>query len=187
MHLKRKGKELKEQWDRFLTDGDEDAFHDIYKHYLHYLGYIGLKKGAAFDQVQNCIADLFLYIWEQRVRLHHIHEHHNYLVTAFLRKLFRAEPFNVSYGDIDVAERPDLWDAPAEAGLIEREQTDMLRRILKKHLDQLPERQRQIVYQKFYLGLSYTQIAKSNNLSVNTVYNTMYIALAKLKKIKIHW
>jgi len=47
----------------------------------------------------------------------------------------------------------------------------------------LPPKQRSLVYQKFYLGLSYQEIADANHISVNTVYNSIYKAIDKLKKL----
>ena len=64
---------------------------------------------------------------------------------------------------------------------MEKESQERLSAIVNRHLNYLPRQQREIMYQKFYLGLSYAEIASANKLSVNTVYNTVYTAMQKLR------
>src|SRR5260370_5429760 len=90
----RKGKDLKKEWDAFVETGSEQAFYDLYDHYHDYLLYIGIQKEIPMEKVKDCINDLFLYVFENRFKLHSVNHHHNYLVTIFLRSLFRKERFS---------------------------------------------------------------------------------------------
>nr|WP_228099003.1 sigma factor-like helix-turn-helix DNA-binding protein [Pedobacter sp. MC2016-24] len=55
--------------------------------------------------------------------------------------------------------------------------------LLKSYIDRLSEKQTKLIYQKFYLGLSYEEISESNQITVKTAYNTIYNAVEKLKAI----
>jgi len=70
-----------------------------------------------------------------------------------------------------------------EALFIKQDLDENVSELIKEKLDQLGDKQRHLVYQKFYLGLSYQEIAEQNNVSINTVYNTIYKAAAKLKSL----
>jgi ribosomal protein S13 len=56
-----------------------------------------------------------------------------------------------------------------EDGFIQRYTEDEVGRFVKEKVDELGEKQRLLIYQKFYLGLSYQEIAAANGVSINTV------------------
>jgi RNA polymerase sigma factor (sigma-70 family) len=176
-----KGKDLKKDWDAFIQTESEQAFYELYTHYFHYLSYIGIKKGFPDSRVKDSINDLFLYLWENPGKLQHTLNHHNYIITAFLRKLYRKENFSADQG-LEFEDLPDFGFSPsAEAQHIHQNSLINASKILQEYVGQLPQRQRSMIYQKFYLGLSYKEIADSNDVSINTVYNTIYKAVDKLR------
>jgi RNA polymerase sigma factor (sigma-70 family) len=170
-------------WDDFIRFENEDAFHVLYTHYFKYLTYIGLKKGFPSTRVKDEINELFLYLWECRNKLKTIGNFHNYIITAYLRKLYRKD--DIPYDVIaDGEARAELLILPSvESQYIHLQGQRDISRILTDFVGKLPERQRQMIYQKFYLGLSYKEISEANNVSINTVYNTIYKAVEKLKKL----
>lgn len=177
-----KGINLAVKWKVLVQEGDEQAYLDIYAHYYHYLNFIGLKKGYATDKVKDHINDVFLYIWENRLKLKHIHHHHNYIVTAFLRKLFSKAQLNVN-DNVLMEDLTEFVIAPSvEEVYMQKQEQNKSSLLILSYVEQLPEQQRKLIYQKFYMGLSYNEIAQSNNISINTVYNTIYKATAKLKE-----
>lgn len=175
------GKDLKKEWGEFATQESQEAFYSIYMHYYHYLSYLGLKKGFDSEQVKDIINDVFLKLWEGRHKLQQVAHFHNYIVTIFLRALFRQDSPAID-ATVMTAEVPDwLLSDSAEEQLIAKEQSAQLYQTINRQLENLPSRQRQMIYQKFFLNLSYAEIATANGVSVNTVYNTIYKTLDKLK------
>ena len=173
----------KEEWAAFIQTGSEQAFNGLYNYYFHYLNYIGLKKGFSSIKAKDGINDLFLYLWENRSRLAHTINHHNYIITSFLRKLYRKEPFSAEES-LEPEQFRDLAISPsAETLHILRASSAQADKVLHNYVAQLPDRQRGMVYQKFYLGLSYKEIAEANDVSINTVYNTVYNAVDKLRAL----
>lgn len=176
-----RGSDLASDWHTFLHQSSEPAFKRIYTHYYHYLSFIGNKKGFNAVLVQDTINELFLYIWENSDRLLHVKNHHNYLITSFLRKLYKDD--NIKTEDIaGLTDLPESLLVPsAETIHIYNNNSTKYTEALLKVVNQLPERQRLMIYQKFYLGLSYNEIADTNNVSINTVYNTIYKAISNLR------
>jgi RNA polymerase sigma factor (sigma-70 family) len=179
----KKGKDLIVDWKSFIQSGDQSSFYDLYSHYHDYLTYIGVKKGASSEKTKDCVNDLFLYIYENRQKLGHVLNHHNYLVTCFLRKLLRKQHFSAEES-LDLINLEDTLIHPSvEALYIEQYTKANVSSLLKSYIDRLSEQQTKLIYQKFYLGLSYEEISESNHITVKTAYNTIYNAVERLKTI----
>lgn len=178
-----KGRDLKDSWSGFIMEGSEPAFYALYTHYYHYLNLLGVRRGFSDDKIKDSISDVFFYLWENRAKLGHISSHHNYIITAFLRKLYRKHAIVMEEMPEPEA-LPEALNVPSvEALFIKQDLDENVSELIKEKLDQLGDKQRHLVYQKFYLGLSYQEIADQNNVSINTVYNTIYKAAAKLKSL----
>lgn len=173
---------INEDWSTFVSGCNEQSFYKIYTHYCHYLNFIGLKKGFSGDKIKDAISDVFFYIWEQRKKLDHVNTPHNYIVTSFLRALYKQNRSD-SHESLDEFDLAEFGLSPSLEDLhIEQEHSAGLQTLLQKYITQLAPKQRELVYQKFYLNLSYQEIAEANNISINTVYNTTYKAVEKLKR-----
>jgi RNA polymerase sigma factor (sigma-70 family) len=174
---------LKIHWDTFIIEGDQDVFYALYSHYHDYLIYLGNLKGATLDKSKDCINDLFMYVFENRTRLKHIRNHHNYLVTAFIRNLFRKPHFSAEEG-LELQDIPEMPVYPSvEAEYIQQSTGKEVTQILHAYINKLSDSQTKIVYQKFYLGLTYEEIAQANSISIKTAYNTVYNSVEKLRKL----
>lgn len=174
---------LKAHWDTFLLEGNQDVFYALYSHYHDYLIYLGNLKGATLDRSKDCVNDLFLYVFENRGRLQHIRNHHNYLVTAFIRNLFRKPHFSAEES-LELLDMPEMPVYPSvEAEYIRQTTRQQVTHILQGYINELSDSQAKIVYQKFYLGLTYDQISLLNDISLKTAYNTIYNSVEKLRKL----
>ncbi|WP_257656381.1 RNA polymerase sigma factor [Parapedobacter lycopersici] len=180
MNPTKNGRDLKTAWDAFISDANEQAFYCLYGHYYDYFSFLGGKRNQRADRVADSINDLFLYVYENRSRLLNVRDHHNYLVTAFIRKLFRKVPVERELSGWLSEEH--VYPSP-EVQLIQQSMDDELKCALKKLIGQLPAKQHRMIYQKFYLGMSYREISLSNRVSEKTAYNTIYIAVDKLRNL----
>lgn len=175
------GKDLKIEWDAFLQSGSEGSFYCLYTHYHHYLTYIGLKQGGIAEHIKDCINDLFLYLYENRERLMQVRNHHNYILSSFLRKLFKKEKFTLT-DNFEAEPLLATLNAPSvETTYILQHAEKQAARILKHFINKLPPNQNRIIYQRFYLGMSYEEIAYTNHIAIKTAYNTAHIAVDKLR------
>lgn len=178
----KRGTDLKPEWDSFINDGGETAYYTLYSHYHKYFFYIGLKKGALSTKIGDCLQDLFLYIFENRDKLLGIRDHHNYLVTAFLRALFQKQHFSSEESE-ELKSLEDVQTMPAaDHQLLLTDTNDQVRKVLQPHINDLSSSQARMIYEKFYLGLTYEEIADAHQITVRTAYNTVFRALSKLRK-----
>ena len=172
-------------WEDFVQTNSRDSFYALYRHYYSYLCFIGLKKGFNAEVVKDTIHDVFLYLWEKRKTLQHIQNSHNYIITFFHRAICKKAQQEITHlnpaDELEYNGHEAFAEPSFEQTLLNRESEKRLSVLINTHLDQLPPRQREILYQKFFLGCSYAEIAKANRLSVNTVYNTVYAATQKLR------
>lgn len=180
MRLKR-GNDLKAEWNKFISDGDESAYYQIYSHYHKYFFYLGIKKGALSEKIGDCLHDLFLYVFENREKLFHIKNHHNYLITTFLHSLFKKQHFSSEESE-QLTSIEDLQTMhAADERILVKDTNDQVRHVLQNYIDELSVSQARMVYEKFYLGLSYEEIAKAHNITLRTAYNTTFNAVYRLR------
>lgn len=172
-------------WTDFVNNENRSTYYKMYEHYYAYLVYLGVKKGFNTETVKDTVNDIFLYLWENRSRLQHIHNPHSYIITFFIRSLYKGEQyarvFFSSDGQYEEYMADEFVEPASDQHLLDKEREQTLLGLINRQIDQLPPKQRQIIYQKFYLGLSYEEISKANQVSVNTVYNTVYAAMDKLR------
>ncbi|UAY55749.1 RNA polymerase sigma factor [Arachidicoccus terrestris] len=178
--------DIQAAWDDFVMSGSERAYYVLYRHYHNYLLFIAIQRGVSIDSAKDKVNDLFLYVFEHREALNKVRHYHNYIVSSFLHNLFKkATYYPESY---DAAEsEPALESTLVEPGpLAERaamEEADAARALIRSYIGQLSRSQREMIYQKFYLGLSYEAIASAKGVTVKTVYNTILRAVARLKEL----
>lgn len=166
-----------------LRQGDKNSFLELYKRYYHSLLFIGLKEIKDPHLVKDSIQQLFLYIWEKRETLSDADSVKSYLITSFLRKLSTDWKKSNKSSDLKVVWN-NMTKDPAlspEEELIRKDGQAHLCKLLMIHINNLPNRQRELIILKFYEGLSYDQIVEQTGLSARTVYNKIHEALKKLK------
>jgi len=183
----RKEAVINQYWLDFVNNESRNAYYRVYEHYYAYLLYLGIKRGLNAEYVKDTINDIFLYFWEKRSGLQHIQHPHNYIITFFIRSLHKREShaslYSVKDGFFEEHALDGFVEPPCDEHLLGRERERVLTGFINRQVEQLPPKQRQIIYQKFYLGLSYEEISKTNHISVNTVYNTVYAAMDKLRAL----
>ena len=166
-----------------LQHGNKELFLALYKKYYHTLLFIGLKEIRDAQLVKDTIQQLFLYLWEKRETINDAKNVKSYLVTSFLRKLTADWKKSGKASNLQVAWNNNTEDPPPtpEEKLIRKEEQNHLFKLLMDHINELPNRQKELIVLKFYEGLSYEEIVQKTNLSHRTVYNKIHEALKKLR------
>ncbi len=166
-----------------LRQGDKEMFLALYKKYYHTLLFIGLKEMKDAQLVKDAIQQLFLYLWEKRETIQEADNVKSYLVTSFLRKLTADWKKSKQSGALQVvwsSNPEDPQPDPLEK-LIRKDEQSHLFKLLMEHINELPNRQKELIVLKFYEGLTYEEIVQRTGLSHRTVYNKIHEGLKKLK------
>ena len=170
-----------ELWSR-LIDGDEGALAFIYDTWFTSLYKYGMKIQADSSLVKDCIHDLFTSLWHSRQQLSVTDNIKFYLFASLKRNIVKhgkAEGLFNLFRQQPVAQESHM---PSYEERLINEQTNKERNLkLAKVIEQLPKRQREILYLRYYEGLSTQETAEIMSLSVNSTYVLLSKALNYLK------
>ncbi len=167
-------------WDAFRK-GNHDAFAHIYQVHFRQLYHYGRKFCQDDALVGDILQQLFTELWHKRRRIGPTDHIKNYLYKSFRRLLLR----NLKQKKNKVPEQatsPFAISISHEAELIQQEFDLEQQKSLNQAIDRLTEKQKEVIYLKFYDGLSYAEISEIMHLDAAQVYNFMYKALRSLRR-----
>jgi RNA polymerase sigma factor (sigma-70 family) len=175
----------KDIWTAFRS-GDEEAFSRLFFDHYSRLFYYGVKLVRDEELVKDVIQDFYLYLFEHREGLTEEVENVNYyLLSSFRRRLLRAidrDRREKDRQDSKMSGEDQLFTITAEDILIREESKEQHKRFIVRLLEELPPRQREILYLKYYLDFSLPEIAETLSISYQVAANHLYRALKKLKE-----
>lgn len=168
-----------EIWQRFKK-GDEKAFSYLFDVYHLQLFEYGRRFTMDENLVKDSIQDLFFELARKREKLSATDNILFYLLKALRLRIFvnlrknksagsginedLLQEFHLTYStDVDLAEKELKLDRLAES------------------INQLPARQKETIYLKFYKNLSNKEIAEIMQLNYQSVGNNIQKAIQKLK------
>lgn len=136
------------------------------------------------DLIKDCIQDIFIYLWNRRAFVSDVTNPRAYLIFSLRRSLNRKIQL-LSKRDSFPENDEDLigFDMvlSVEQRIIEKEMHKYLSVKLAKVISGLPKRQKEVIYLKFFEEMSRDEIAQIMGISLQTVSNSIQIALKKLK------
>ena len=170
------------QWS-LLQKQDSVAFECIYKTYARLLHNYGYRLVADKELVKDTVQDLFVQLWNNASKLPAVTSVKAYLIVALRRELLRRITRQRQF----VHQETELSEESAEEQLIEEQTGEMISDGLSKFIQKLPTRQREIIFLKYYSGLSTEEIASAMDLTSGSVYKLVYKALDSLKALTSDW
>ena len=166
---------------RSFTQGDWAAYSRLYDSYFGLLNNYGYKFTRETGLIEDAVHDLFVRLWTSRERLSNPASVKNYLFKSMrnilLRKMKREEKFT----DIDGQEYPVSFSISYGSETLKRIEDRELQEKIRFFIETLPPRQQEIIYLRFYEGLSYEEIADVMSISINSAYKLLYKALENLQ------
>ncbi len=178
------GKNNRDHWDQMLG-GDQRALFELYNNLYFHLIRFGLKINADDELVKDCVNQVFLNLWDKRVRLPKVENVEGYVMTCLKRcmldQLTYLNKTNVALNKM-LSEKNTV-QLSYEQMLINVQNDDEIKHKLSTAIQKLTPRQMELIQLKFFEGLSYDQIAEKTSQSVKTAYNTIYEAIKSLRKI----
>ncbi len=169
-------------WEGMLR-GDQDMFLLLYNRYYHALLFVGMKEIRDAQLVKDTIQQILLYLWEKRDTIQRANNVKAYLITSFLRKLSADWKKTGKVSNLQVVYSQYAEDtAPTpEEDLIRKDEQQHQFKHLLEYINELPSRQKELLYLRYYEGLSYEEIVQQTGLTHRTVYNKIHEALKKLR------
>ena len=167
-------------WSRFV-EGDHAAFEKIYRRHSDHLFQYGMQVIPHQGKVEDAIHDLFIYLWDHRASVGQVKSIRAYLLISLKRHLLRKQSQNKLLFQQDLLSFE--LQIKEDNGELEPEIIEQL----KKSVEKLSPRQREIIYLKFYQGLSYQEIAELLELDLKYTYNLASKAYSLLKSHLHYW
>lgn len=169
-------------WKRF-KNGDKNALDVIFKRYYAALYNYGNKLIKNPTLTEDCLQDFFLYIYEHRQNLKDLTSIKPYLFKAFRNRLLKYLKSNTN---LIALEELDTIGLPIEFSIeeimIKQENSQLQRAQISNLLNQLTNRQKELVYLKYYNNLNIKDIAEIIGISYQGVVNGLSKTIKKLKK-----
>jgi RNA polymerase sigma factor (sigma-70 family) len=173
-----------ETWKKF-KNGDKQALSDLYHTYYPSLFQYGRKLCGDEVLTEDCIQDLFFVLWKNRNSLDDVRSVKAYMYKSFRGKLFRMIKKSRS-GGLRLL-HPETYEGEPEQSwediFIHQQSTEEQQARLRKALEKLSSRQKEIMYLRFYKELSYEEIAEVVPLSYQSIRNCVHASLKTLRKL----
>ena len=167
---------------QLYREGDKQAFGRLAERYYRTLRHYGLKFMVDEVVVEDCIQELFLQLWQNRLQINETESVKHYLLKALrhhvLQYLRTQKRLNQEEIDWDSS---IIEEADSETLLIQQESLLSLTNTIQTQLASLPAREREALYLRFYESLSIPEIAELMNISRQSVSNFLQKALNKLR------
>ncbi len=166
-----------------LKNGDPKALELIYRTYFSELYSYGKKFSKDENNVQDCIQELFVELWERREKLSETDAIKPYLYVSLKRKIFQSVKKIRKSTDNELDESYFDAELAIDQIMIGNETDSETKQNLKNAFSQLSDRQKEILFLKYYSELDYKEISKVMDMNYQSARNLVSRALAKLSKV----
>lgn len=176
-------KQDEQLWSEF-QHGSEQAFAALYNANFNLLYNYASKFTSDKDLIKDCIHDLFVRLWERRDTAKVVSSPKFYLLKSIRHSVFNAlaEKKKLVHDQEHLAEDRFEFVLPHESLLISRQISKEQQEHIVRALNTLTDRQKEVIFLRFYNSLSYEEIAAVMDLHVDSCYNLVSKALGLLKK-----
>jgi len=174
---------LGDLWGRF-RQGDEEAFDELTKRRYRLLFNYATRFTKNTELIKDCIQDLFLELWYRRASLTETPYVTVYLVKSLRNNLLRKIRINNRLdSSADITESCERFtdNLTVETILISSESMTEREREIRSAISRLPKRQQEVIFLKFYEGMSNDEISNVMEIERQTVANFLYRAIGQLK------
>jgi RNA polymerase sigma factor (sigma-70 family) len=169
-----------ELWDSFVR-GNQEALGTLFKKYYSLLYQYGIKLCPDRIILEDCIQDLFTDLWIKKTPPPTLSVR-AYLLQSLKYKLyksFRDRKTHVHLQDGDY----NYFELSHETFLIASQSNEEKTKQVLNAINQLPARQKEIIYLKIYKGLSYEEISAIMQINYQAVRNLLSQALKSFRKM----
>ena len=168
-----------------IRSGDYDAFTLLYNKYIQPLTHYGLKFMADLPAVEDCLHDVFVWLWANRHKLDMHTSVKSYLFKAVRTTMLHWLQKQNRLRGLNPGDEPgylfELQLTP-ETRVLHNESQRQLRQQIEGVLTSLTAKQKEVIYLRYYEGLNFEEIARNMNLSVKACYKLMGRAITILRE-----
>jgi RNA polymerase sigma factor (sigma-70 family) len=176
--------QLHDWWLQAL-EGDTRAFHAIHGELFRGLYDYAVKLLQDSQLADDAVQELFVKIWVKRAVIGPLQKVKPYFFTALRRQILnQLRNLHLRELRIGALPRPDIDFSPEEI-VVRNEEYRSLQAKIAVVLNELPKRQKEVIYLHYFEEMDYTQIAEVMGIHYQSVLNLTQKALRKLRSANL--
>ncbi len=166
-----------------LREGNRAALELLYKRHYPALFRYGAKISQSKEPVQDCLQELFFQLWVKKDSLQEVKSVRFYLMKWLKRDLVRHLTGKNSSLKmvVPIDSEENSVEAVIEDFFEEKEFQSAQAQLIKRALGELTNKEREVVYLRFFMNLPYEEICLVMNVSYQVVMNYMHRAMKALR------
>lgn len=165
-------------WYNFIS-GEKKAFDIIYEEYIQVLQKYGCHFSKNEELIKDCIQDLFIDLLHYRSKLKKTDNIKAYLIVSLRRKIK-----NVTLKE-DRIKSLEIGDLNFDYSLSTNDSDNLNEenriQLMNKAMNELTSREREAIYLKYVVGLSYEELSETLQLNYQTSRNLIYRGIKRLR------
>jgi RNA polymerase sigma factor (sigma-70 family) len=167
-------------WKR-IKAGETQAFHELYMQFADILFSFGLIYSKDQEFVKDCIHDLFFDLYKYRKNLSDNDHIRNYLFKSLKRKIQSPQSGKLKLVFTNTFQEGNEQKASlAETEGLENQEENIEN--IRIAMGKLSDRQQEVLNLRFQVGLSYPEIAKILDISVESVRTLVYRSVKAIRE-----
>ncbi|WP_276503725.1 RNA polymerase sigma factor [Terrimonas pollutisoli] len=167
-------------WESY-KQGDTESFGKLFRRYYQPLFQFGSKFSSEQDLLEDCIQELFVELWQNKSQTK-VQSVKAYLFKAIKYKLFRALQKKSGLALTTIHEETG-FEFSHETLLISKHDSEEKTARVIAAMQQLSNRQKEIIYLKFYQELNYEEVSEIMGINYQVARNLFHQSLKALRKL----
>ncbi len=165
-----------------FKQGDQRAFKVLYQRYFKILCRYGCRLTLDRQLLEDAVHDIFIDLWRRREHLAEVENIKFYLFRALRNRLVRNGRNNIFENSEDIDGFLDyLVSLSSEQQSIDSESLQARVKRVQDAVENLSDRQKEVINLRFYHGMSLDDISQLMGLSKQSVSNLLFKSYAVLR------
>ncbi|MBQ8687627.1 MAG: sigma-70 family RNA polymerase sigma factor [Ruminococcus sp.] len=152
---------------------------DLYTPYVSTIIRNALRGYVSHEDLEELTADVFVSLWNsaEQIRSEHL--------SGYLAAIAKSKACNYMRRNIVLAENLDEVVIASDENVEEEAEQQVLAALLKTLLQELPDKEREIMIRYYYYQQTVSEVAQSMDMNVSTVKTKLSRSRKKLKQMLI--
>lgn len=169
-------------WEKFVSEGSQEALSQIYFDHFDLLFSYGLKYTSDRQTIEDSIQNIFAYFLKVRKSLTPVNNIRGFLLKCFRRQLFlELKKQKRFFQTEDSLENSLNYSNSPEQDRIDNEEADDLQVVVNKCISNLTSKQQEIIYLRFTCELPYNEISNILQINVESCHKMVYRSIKAIR------